>query len=283
MPISPEQLEQQIADLSNLPTLPGVVKMLTTMVESEKTSAADMGEVISKDQVLSAKLLRLVNSPIYGFPGRISSVTHALVLLGFNVVKGLVLGTAVFDTLAKDAKGLWEHSLGCAVLSRRIAKERGLRDPEEIMVAGLLHDLGKVVFSFLAPEDFSAVLQTAHTKRCHVAAAEREIIGVDHTRVASWIAQHWHLPARLSDALVYHHNPMRAKTASDVASVVHLADILARGMSYGYPGDPVMPPLDHDAFQSLGISFDQLDRILLDAEIEYLAGVDILTTAEDRL
>lgn len=164
-----------------------------------------------------------------------------------------------------------------------IAKERGLRDPEEIMVAGLLHDLGKVVFSFLAPEDFSAVLQTAHTKRCHIAAAEREIIGVDHTRVASWIAQHWHLPARLSDALVYHHNPMRAKTASDVASVVHLADILARGMSYGYPGDPVMPPLDHDAFQSLGISFDQLDRILLDAEIEYLAGVDILTTAEERL
>ena len=282
MSITPENLERRVADLTNLPTLPGVVKMLTTMVENEKTSAADMGDVIAKDQVLSAKLLRLVNSPIYGFPGRISSVTHAIVLLGFNVVKGLVLGTAVFDKLARDAKGLWEHSLGCAVLSRRIAKERGLRDAEEIMVAGLLHDLGKVVMSFVAPVEFGSILGLAESRRCHVSIAEREVLGVDHTGVAEWITRHWHLPLRLSDALVFHHAPLQARFAADIAAIVHLADILARGMGYGYPGDPVMPALDHEAFQSLGLSFEQIDRILLDAELEYRAGVNILNAAEGR-
>lgn len=267
---------RQIDDLSNLPTLPGVVKVLTTMVEDEHVSANDIGNVVSKDQVLSAKILRLVNSPVYGFPGRISSVTHALVLLGFNVVKGLVLGTAIFDTMGREAKGLWEHSLGVAVLSRRLAKELKAAQPEEIMVAGLLHDLGKVVLSFLSPEVYREIREEAAARRCHVAQVERDLLGIDHTRVAMLVADRWHLPVRLAEALTYHHNPMRAKHYQDVACIVHLADILARAMDYGHPGDPTMPALDHDAFQALGLSFEQIDRVLAGAEHEYTTGIDIL-------
>ena len=273
-------LERRIEDLSNLPTLPGVVKVLTTMVEDESVSANDIGAVVSKDQVLSAKILRLVNSPVYGFPGRISSVTHAMVLLGFNVVKGLVLGTAIFDTMGREAKGLWEHSLGTAVISRRIAKELKAGQPEEVMVAGLLHDLGKVVLSFLAPEEYRAILEQAEAQHCHVSVAENKIFGMDHTRVAMLVADRWHLPARLSEALTYHHTPNRAKTYGDVACIVHLADILARAMNYGYPGDPTMPPLDHEAFQSLGLSFEQIDRILDDAEREYMTGIDLFRVGQ---
>ncbi|MFP4499874.1 MAG: HDOD domain-containing protein [Candidatus Hydrogenedentota bacterium] len=279
--MTPEQIERDIADLSNLPTLPAVVKILTSMVEDENVSAGDIGTVLQRDQVLSAKILRLVNSPVYGFPGRISSVTHALVLLGFNVVKGLVLGTAVFDTLGKDARGLWEHSLGTAVLSRRLARELDRRETEEIMVAGLLHDLGKVVLSFLAPEEFRRACELAAARRCHIAQAEREVFGVDHTRVGMWVAASWHLPARLSEALAYHHKPGRAKRFTDAAAVVHLADILARGMDYGYPGDPTMPPLDHEAYQTLGITFEQLDRVLIDAERDFATGVDLLNLGNE--
>lgn len=276
-----EHIERLIEDLSNLPTLPGVVKILTAMVESERVSASEIGGIIARDQVLSAKILRLVNSPIYGFPGRISSITHALVLLGFNVVKGLVLGTAVFETMAGDARGLWEHSLGTAVVSRRIAKALGMRESEEVMVAGLLHDLGKVVLSFIAPEAYRDAMEQATEQNCHVAVTEQAVFGLDHTRVAWRIAERWHLPARLTAALTYHHNPGRAKQHRETVAVVHVADILARGMGYGHPGDWTMPPLDHEAFHSLGLSFEVIDRILEEAEREFSAGVDLLQLGQD--
>ncbi len=230
MPVNPERLQKQVEALSALPTLPNVVQSVVRMVESEHTNTEQVGALISRDQVLSAKILRLVNSPFYGFPGRISSISHALVLLGFNVVKGLVLTTTVFDTLARETRGLWEHSLGTAVLSRRLALQADMPEPDEVMVAGLLHDIGKVVLSYLAPEDFRAALKVAQVKHCHIALAEREVFGVDHTRVALWVARHWHLPDRLSDAISCHHNLARAEHSRDTAAVVQLEDILARGM-----------------------------------------------------
>lgn len=280
MAIDAKQLEKKVLQVSNLPTLPNVVKDICTMVEDKRTGATDIGELIARDQVLSAKILRLVNSPVYGFPGRISSVTHALVLLGFNVVKGLVLSTAVFDTFAQHTRGFWQHSLGCAIVSRRLAKELGMPDVEEVMVAGLLHDLGKAVLSFLAPDVFEDALAMAEIDHCHIAVAERELFGVDHARVASWVAREWHLPDRLYDALAYHHRPDLAEAGKQITAVVHLADILTRGMGYGAPGDRAMPPLNHQAFHSLGISYEQIDRVLEQAEMEYGAGADIFTKLE---
>lgn len=280
MAITPRYLEKRVTDLGNLPTLPGVVQKISKFVDDKKSSAADVAEIISTDQVICAKVLRLVNSAMYGFPGRISSITHALVLLGFNVVKGLVLSTAVFDTMGKCSKGTWEHSLGCAVVSRRMAKEMGMADVEEIMIAGLLHDFGKVILSFLAPKEYTQALELAATQKCHIALAEREVFGVDHPRVASWLAGVWHLPPRLSEPMTYHHRPGLAKKSKDVTALVHVADILTRTLNFGYPGDDTMPKLDHEAFQALGLSFSQIEQVIADAEAEYAAGVDAFTVGE---
>lgn len=276
MAISSEQLRKEIEDLSNLPTLPGVVQLIATMVEEEGSNVQQVGDLISRDHVLSARLLRLVNSPFYGFPGRISSIKHALVLLGFNVVKGLVLSTTVFDELAKEAKGLWEHSLGTALLSRRLAKELNLREPDEIMVGGLLHDLGKVVLAHIAPRDYERTLRLAREKRLHIASAEMQIFGFDHMAVAGWVAEYWHLPVRLSDALSHHHSPSQVKNSPETA-VVHIADILARGMGYGDGGDPTMPPIDQKAFRDLGLSFEQIDAALKGAEMEFISGLNLFS------
>mgnify|MGYP000162135832 CR=1 FL=1 len=273
--ITVEQLEKRVAALSNMPTLPGVIRSVGLLVEDQDSSASDIAEIISKDPVLSSRILRLVNSPVYGFPSRIASVTHALVLLGFNVVKGLVLGTAVFDTFAKQTVGLWEHSLGCAIVSRRIARELALPDVEEIMIAGLLHDFGKAILSFVAKAEYDIALKTAQLKGCHIAAGEMEVLGTDHTSVAGWVTQQWRLPACLRDPIVHHHEPALSKTHPTAAAIVHLADILARGLGYGWPGDMTMPPIDHVAFQGLGLSLDQIDHILAMAELEYAGGVDI--------
>ncbi|MBN2308085.1 MAG: HDOD domain-containing protein [Candidatus Hydrogenedentes bacterium] len=282
MALTVEQLERKVVDLANLPTLPGILKKISKMTEGAESSAGDVAEVIATDQVLSAKVLRLVNSPVYGFPGRISSVTHAVVLLGFNVVKGLVLGTAVFDTLGQHGRGLWEHSLGCALFSRRLAQEKAMPDIEEVMIAGLLHDLGKVVLSYLFPERYEEAIADADTNRRHIALAERDVFSVDHARVASWVAREWHFPVRLSDPITYHHRPDLAKEKREAAAVVHVADILARGMGYGFCGDETLPELDHEAFQQLEIPFAQLDQIIEDVEMEYAAGADLFASGPEE-
>lgn len=278
MAMSAELLKRRVEDLSSLPTLPSFVTVVTSMVEDNSSSAQEIGDIIQRDQVLSARLLKLVNSPVYGFPKRISSVTHALVLLGFNVVKGLVLTTAVFSNLAKETSGLWKHSLGTALLSRHIGRELGVLDPEECMIAGLLHDLGKVILAHLAPEDYVAAMAEAHRRGCHISLVEQEVFGVDHSRIALWLALRWHLPDRLTDALTYHHNPSRAKSSVQMAAIVHLADILARAQEYGEAGDGTLPEFDREAFDLLGLSLEQLDRIMIAADEQYQQGADVFAS-----
>ena len=278
MALSAELLKRKVEDLSNLPTLPAFVTVITSMVEDDSASAQEIGDIIQRDQVLSARILKLVNSPVYGFPRRISSVTHALVLLGFNVVKGLVLSTAVFNDLATEASGLWKHSLGTALLSRRIGRELNVLDPEECMIAGLLHDLGKVILSHLALEDYVEAMATAHSSGRHIAEVEREVFGVDHTRVALWLAIRWHLPERLTDALTFHHNPSQARNNMQMAAIVHVADILARAMEYGESGDGTLPALDREAFDSLGLDYDQLETIMVESDEQYQQGADVFAT-----
>ncbi len=276
MAMSAELLKRRVEDLSSLPTLPAFVTVITNMVDDDSTSAQEIGEIIQRDQVLSAKILKLVNSPVYGFPRRISSVTHALVLLGFNVVKGLVLSTAVFNDMAKDTSGLWDHSLGTAILSRRIGQELGMPDPEECMIGGLLHDLGKVILAHLALDDYVFAIRTAHERGCHIAEVEREVFGVDHTRISLWLAMRWHLPDRLTDALTHHHSPSRAKCSQQMAAIVHLADILARAQEYGEAGDGTLPPLDNEAFELLGLTDLQLERIMTDSDKQFREGADVM-------
>lgn len=278
MAMSAELLKRRVEDLSSLPTLPSFITVVTSMVEDNTASAQEIGDIIQRDQVLSARLLKLVNSPVYGFPKRISSVTHALVLLGFNVVKGLVLTTAVFNDLAKETSGLWKHSLGTALLSRHIGRELGVLDPEECMIAGLLHDLGKVILAHLALEEYVGAMAEAHRRGCHISVVEQEIFGVDHSRIALWLALRWHLPDRLTDALTYHHNPSRAKSSVQMAAIVHLADILARAQEYGEAGDGTLPEFDREAFDLLGLSLEQLDRIMSAADEQYQQGADVFAT-----
>lgn len=272
---SPEALRRKVLELTALPTLPGVVRFVSMLVEDGNASMQEVGETISKDQVLSAKILRMVNSPFYGFPGRISSVTHALVLLGFSVVKGIILSTAVFDNLGKEHRGLWEHSLGTAVISRRIARAMGAADSEEIMIAGLLHDLGKVILAVVEPEQYSQCMRAAHAARVHISVAEKQSFGVDHTEVAQWACDKWHLPSRLVDVLCAHHKPHLARENPEGAAIVHVADVFARAMGYGDAGDAVLPPFDPRAFAALGLDPVRFDEILRDAEQDYIDGAVI--------
>jgi putative nucleotidyltransferase with HDIG domain len=248
-----EKIKSITKRIQSLPTLPPVVRKLTTMVESPDVTAKEVGKLISSDQVLSAKVLKLVNSPFYGFPGRISSISHAVILLGFNVIKGVVLSASVFELMEKSMVGLWEHSLGAAIASGAIARTLGLNEPEEISTAALLHDIGKVLVRVSLSADYDKISSIVEEKVCSFREAEVEVLGVDHGDIGLWLSQEWGMPERLIVPIAYHHEPETAPKFKDRVAVVHIADSVIRAFGVGFGGDQWVGRIKPSQWELLGL------------------------------
>jgi len=262
-----QNIRKRVEKLKNIPTMPGIFEKITPLIDSSDTAAEDIAHIIASDQVLSSKVLRVVNSVFYGFPGRISNLTHALIILGFDVVKGLMLSTSVFDMmLAKGLHGLWEHSLGCAVAAGVIARKTDHPNPEEVSIAALLHDIGKLIIRIELPEESSRIDQRTAEKQISSYEAEEEILGLNHATVGEWLCKEWHLPAQLSDPIAYHHKPNSSKFYQRPTAIVHTADILVRGIGFGFPGDTIVPQIDQNAWELLNISDSLLEDIIDDMD-----------------
>jgi putative nucleotidyltransferase with HDIG domain len=261
-----KSLRGRIENINALPTIPAVLKKLIGLIENPRISLRDISDFISNDPALTTKVLRMVNSPVYGFPGRISSVSQAVILLGLNVVKGLLLGVSVFDLMQKAMIGLWEHSLGCAIIARLIAKKKGLKEPEEVSIDGLLHDIGKVILILQFPKEYEATMVDAEAKGVTVFEVERDHFPATHAAVGSWVAQKWNFPRKLADVIEYHHKPNLAKNAPLEAAVVHLSDVILRARGFGFAGDHVVPPLNPLAWELLNLSEIDMREILKEME-----------------
>ena len=235
-------IRRKIKAIKSLPTLPAVAQKVSKMAENDATSAGQLARIIASDQALSGRVLRLVNSSFYGFPGRISSISNAVVLLGFDVVKSLIISVSVFEMMEKGIIGLWEHSLGCALASRLLAQQIPGSDPEEISVAGLLHDIGKVIYSTQLSETHTEIKTLIEEKKIIFYAAENQIQQMNHCDIGAWLAESWNLPATLREPIACHHTPQRATHARLATAIVHLADFLTRAVGFGSGGDPWTPP-----------------------------------------
>ncbi len=254
--------KDRLLAVKDLPTLPSVLDEVSKLVDDPNSSGEQIAKVISYDQVLSAKVLKMVNSPIYGFPGRIGSIQHALVLLGFNVIRGVIISTSVFDEMNKAMSGLWDHSVGCALACQEVARVAGFEDPEEYSVTGLLHDLGKVVSAVQLPDlkkDIDALVQE---KDLNYWEAERQVLGFGHDRINMWLADQWKLPPLIREGMAYHHKPMQAQHYPQAACVVHVADFMVRMFEYGSGGDDNVPYMEPKAVKLLQLKFKDLTRVM---------------------
>ena len=252
----------QILSIKDLPTLPKVLDEVSRLVQDPNANTDEIAKIISRDQVLSAKVLKMVNSPVYGFPGRIGTVQHALVLLGFNVVRGIIISTSVFDMMIKAMEGLWEHSLGCALAANVVARAAGLADPEEYSVAGLLHDLGKVVAAVQMPELHESVSQAVREQDLRWFEAERAVMGFGHDRINAWLGRHWNLPGNIREGMSHHHSPETAQLYPETAAAVHIGDWIVRIYEYGTGGDDQAAVLSKKALDMLKLKLSDMDRIL---------------------
>ncbi len=261
-----DRFKKALREIKNLPTLPGIVNKLSRMAEDPETTTEQMGRVIARDHILAVKLLKLVNSAFYGFPQRISSIDSAIILLGFNVIKGLIISASIFEFMEEQDVELWEHSLGCAVVASVVARRLGVDDPEEISTAGLIHDIGKVAIKMELPQEYEEISRLVQEKRISRFEAEKEVLGLNHAEAGGWLTRSWNLPAKLIEPVSCHHDPRLAKNEQLTCAIVHFANIVIRGMGYGHGDDVWVGRLSQRAWRLLGLSPTDMDIIIEEVE-----------------
>ena len=268
-------IRDKIENINALPTIPKVLKKLLGVIENPKISLNEISNFISSDPALTTKVLKMVNSPIYGFPGRISSVNQRSYCSGLTVVKGLLLGVSVFELMQKTMIGLWEHSLGTAIFSRLIAIKKGLKEPDELSVGGLLHDIGKVLLVLQYPEEYEKAMNEAEKNGLIIYETEKNYFNTTHASVGAWMAQKWRFPRNLIDVIEYHHKPHLAKAAPVDSAIIHLADILVRARGFGFAGDRFLMAVNPEAWDRLALTEAHIKEILLEAEDSFQITEDL--------
>ncbi len=259
----PETLRRTLSRLKSIPTLPRLLDGVARALEDPNVKFEAVAELIEVDQALTSQILRLANSAFYSpSQGSVGRVTQALLLLGAVVTRSLVLSSGVLDMRKIGLKGFWEHSLGCAVAAGALAKVTGLAQPEEATVAGLLHDIGKVVLYKELPDVFVHVLERARMEGRRFRDVEREVLGIDHADIAAWVIEKWRLPPFLAEPIQFHHTPTHARAARDATAIVHVANALVCSLGYGDGGSPRVPPIDPAAWTRLRLAPAGLDRVL---------------------
>lgn len=256
------RVRARIEQSGNLPTLPGVIAKIMEMVDDEHTTARQLGDEIAKDQVVSAKVLKLVNSGFYGFSQPISTIPHAVAMLGFDTVKSLVMSSGVLELMDRALPGLWEHSLATARTCTLIAEDAGLDAPEEVSVIGLLHDLGKVILCQTLETEFANVQRRAERAGTLFVTAELDLLGCHHGEIGSWLLSKWALPPKLIEPIEDHHDFRPNRDHAQRTAAVHLADILVRAESFGNGGDRRIPRLDPAALDILGFDLAKIETLM---------------------
>lgn len=265
-------IRAKVEGITKILTIPAVVSRITNLVNAGTVSAAEIAEEISKDQVLAAKVLKLVNSGFYGFRQPITTITHAMVLLGLDVVKTIVMTASILDlvdTMNQYMEGLWEHSLGTARAANAIAERMNAPNPEEHALSGLLHDMGKVVIAQTFPAEQARIRELVAERNCLQIDAELEVLGVTHPEVGMWLLKKWSLPPKIVYPIAYHSNFHPRRDFAVPTAVVHLADILCRAKGIGYPGDDRIPRINSDAWALLQLTMRDVESICeqLDQEV----------------
>ncbi len=273
--MDPKILRHKVESINTLPTVPGVLKRLSAIIEKPRITIVEISAFISNDPALTTKVLKMVNSAIYGFPGRIASVSHATMLLGLNVIKGLLLGVSVFELMQKTMNGLYEHSLACAIASRVIAQKRNLKEPEEVSVAGLLHDIGKVILVLEFAQEYEAAMKDALERKIAIVEAEKTQFSATHADAGGWLAEKWRFPRNLIEVIEFHHRPALAKNAPLEAAIVHVADMLVRARGFGFAGEDFVPEVNPVAFELLKLSDQDIKDVLRETEDNMESAEDI--------
>lgn len=268
-----------VRNIRDLPALPAIVLELIRTFGQEDVDIDTLAAKIARDQALAARTLRLANSSFYGLPSRVTTIGQAIVVLGFDAVRTLVAGSGIIGTLSAggaqiDVAGFWRHSMATAVCARSLARHTGL-NPENAFIAGLLHDIGRLVLATRFASGYGEVRAWRERGDGWLLEAEQAVLGIDHQQVGLMLAESWKFPLPIRRAIGNHHRP-EAEDFGGLASVVHAANAIVHALDLAGEPDALVPPVMDAAWDSLRLDGAVLRAVFRDTCAEYEAASAML-------
>ena len=262
----PSIITQIVQTTGDLPTMPPVASLVMDKISDPNTTAKQLHEIIAKDQALAARVLRIANSPLYGCARTITRLTDAVMIMGFNSIKSLVMTSALHDFFKKFGlaeKLMWEHSIVSASLSKKIARMVRFSRVEEAFLAGLMHDLGKVILNLKLPEKMFEILQEVYNNPgITFRELEQRNFGFDHAQVGQLVAKKWNFAEEIEEAIGNHHQPEQAKILPALSYIVNLANAFCHKLEVGPTKDPNLDLSRVVSVKALKLDMSSIDELL---------------------
>lgn len=277
------EIQKLLRGVKRISSPPTVLTKINSLCADPDACVADFERALSTDQSLVLRLLKMVNTAFYGLPGKVDSISRAILIIGFRGVRELVFASSLFNTIGHrentgffDIELFWQHSFASGVASRILADLTHKENPESYFIAGLLHDIGRLVLLESKGDGYGDVFRLAEKEGCALTDAETRSFGFTHAEVGKELTILWKLPRSLAQAVAYHHKPSRCLGVSPHADIVHLANVFVTSAQIGDSGDRFVPPLDTKAWDRTALSIDQVGLILDRIEEQYEEGVSFL-------
>ena len=265
--VTSAKLQKIINTTRDLPAMPQVAGKVLELSSDPNTSASQLQQVISDDQAMTGRILKIANSAMYSCSRKIKTLTEAIVMLGFNSIRSLVVTSAARNLykIGNARAGLkerllWEHSIGCAFACKLMVTPRFPALQEEAFLAGLMHDIGKLVLNLQVPDKFDEIVQVVYNENKGFAETERSLLGFDHTHVGSLLVNKWKLSTVLEDVILEHHTEEAFTVDKPLLLYLDLANRICKKMGVGFSEDPDLELVDSPSNRLLGLSSDTIDQ-----------------------
>lgn len=274
------KIKQVVSNIRNLPTPPVVFHQIQKVISDPNASAAHVAAILAEDPAMSVKVLKLTNSAFYGLAREVESVRQAVVIVGMEAIKNLVLSASVLDMFKgnqidqEHQERFWRHSLATAFCCRLLARsirDRGFVDPDAAFSAGLLHDVGKIVISCFLPDEYKRYI-TARKDNFTATdvRVELEALGYTHGHVGGFLALQWKLPEKLCEAIIHHHAPSESQLRDPLVYMVCLADFIAKRTFYDRLEAHLVGEADVEVMTVLGVDDLRLEGFSEKLREEYV-------------
>lgn len=255
--------EKIVNSIDEFPTLPSIYVKLTEVMQNPSATAKDVAGIISGDPASASKVLKAVNAPIYGLRGKIDSIIQAVTYLGFNEIKNLVLALSIikmFDKIRSLSNfniiDFWKHAIAVGIISRHIAQIKNIKQIENYLISGLLHDIGKLVFIIFLYDEYSEIVSYAEDNDLMIDKVEKDFFGSTHMVVGEILAEKWMLPSSVRHAIRYHGTGTGNGKYTSLVAAVHIGDCFARTLKLGNSGDRLIIRPNVDSLKALDLPKD---------------------------
>ncbi|MGN7611073.1 HDOD domain-containing protein [Magnetococcales bacterium HHB-1] len=268
-------LDHLVHSITKLASPPDMYHRVEKKIQDPTSSLDDIGEIIMEDPGLCARLLRIANSAFFALAQPVTTITHALAMVGMKQLRDLVLATTIIHQFTKkqhktlNITHFWHHAIACGLAARVIATYRREKNVEALYVAGLLHDIGRLALLENASSLVEKMIQKSQDEKIPLHLIEIEALGFSHAEVGGAILKAWKLPERLYTPVQWHHTPNQAKTLKIETAIIHISDLIAHSILLGVSGDPFMAPLHASAWERINLPANLLPEIARQVELQF--------------